>query len=259
MRARRHSSEIAQVVQNHLIQRIEQTKAIEEPFGHMYLENVFPQDLYAELLRSFPSQEIYQHAAERHYGKGGYVRAFYCLSQEGLTRLSGPGADLWRGVAAALTSPELKQAVYDRLSNDLAFRFGVPRTQVRELPGFARPTLYRETQGFEIPPHPDTRKKVVTMQLYLPEGRDQLDLGTALYRRRLLGWPFGAWQGRFEKVKQFVFAPNSGYAFVVNNKITRKSWHGREKLPDGAGVRNTLLTTFYETPMEQYSNYLAAA
>lgn len=116
-----------------------------------------------------------------------------------------------------------------------------------------RPTLYRETEGFEIPPHTDTRRKVVTMHLYLPAGRDQLGLGTALYRRRRLAWTPGEWRRRFEKVKQFPFRPNSGYAFVVNNTLTRKSWHGRETLPPGSGVRNTLLNTFYEEPRGEFA------
>jgi hypothetical protein len=62
----------------------------------------------------------------------------------------------------------------------------------------------------------------------------------------------GPWQNRFAKVKQFAFRPNSGYAFVVNNTFTRKSWHGRERLRDGAGVRNTLLNTFYEEARREF-------
>ena len=62
----------------------------------------------------------------------------------------------------------------------------------------------------------------------------------------------------FEKVKQFPFKANSAYAFVVNNTIGKRSWHGREKLPSGAGVRNTLLNTFYEEQREGYYGYLGA-
>jgi hypothetical protein len=145
------------------------------------------------------------------------------------------------------------------LARDLAFRYGVREADVKDLAGYSRPTLYRETAGFEIPPHPDTRKKVVTMHLYLPGDQSQTDLGTALYQRNLLTWPFGSWKYRFTKVKQFAFQPNSGYAFVVNNKLTRKSWHGREKLSAGAGVRNTLLNTFYESQRDGFSAYLNAA
>jgi hypothetical protein len=218
----------------------------------MYLEQVFPQDLYQRLLNQFPDLKLYNPAAERHYGQGGFTRAMFQLTPARLALLPAGQRELWAGLAAALSAPEVKNAMFTKLAKDLAFRYSVPTSQVPELAGFSRPTLYRETEGFEIPPHPDTRKKVVTMQLYLPADSSQLDLGTALYQRKLVAWPFGSWQHRFTKVKQFAFQPNSGYAFVVNNTVTRKSWHGREKLPAGAGVRNTLLNTFYETRREEF-------
>jgi len=177
------------------------------------------------------------------------------LTPASIAKLAPASREFWGSIAAALTASELKEAVYAKLAKDLMFRYGASEAEVPKLAGYARPTLYREVEGFEIPPHPDTRKKVVTMHLYLPADRNQLELGTALYRRRLLAWPLGAWQRRFEKVKQFPFAPNSGYAFVVNNAVTKKSWHGREKLPPGAGVRNTLLNTFYEEPRAGFGGH----
>jgi hypothetical protein len=250
---------LSETVLHHLVARINATPAIFEPFAHIYLEDVFPADIYDRVLHSLPPEEMYARAAERHYGNGQHVRSMFALSNADLPRLPEEQRDLWRAIAAALTAPSLKQAMFAKLAKDLVIRYGVTEGSAFLLPGYSRPTLYRETQGFEIPPHPDTRKKVVTMHLYLPEDRSQLDLGTALYRRRLLAWPFGSWQGKFEKVKQFNFQPNSGYAFVVNNKISRKSWHGREKLPPDAGVRNTLLNTFYETPRESFLGYHEAA
>jgi hypothetical protein len=253
------SRNITTTVLEHLLKRIECTPAIHEPFAHVYLEEVFPSDLYERLLCSLPPHEIYDRAADRHYGNGQHIRSMYALSHDQLARLSAEQQEVWRGVAAALTAPELKEAMFKKLARDLILRYGVAQSNVAQLAGHSRPTLYRETEGFEIPPHPDTRKKVVTMHLYLPADRSQLDLGTALYRRKLLAWPFAAWHHRFEKVKQFTFQPNSGYAFVVNNKIARKSWHGREQLPPGAGIRNTLLNTFYETPREGFFGYHDAA
>jgi hypothetical protein len=250
---------IASHVLDHLLHRIDVTPAIEEPFGHIYLEEVFPRDIYAEVLASLPDPSIYAATAERHHKgeAGSYNRSMFPIAVQNLPLMAEPIRDLWRGIAAALTAPELQRAMYAKLARDLAFRHGVPEAKGRDLAGYSRPTLYRETEGFEIPPHPDTRKKVVTMHLYLPADDSQLDLGTALYRRKLAALPFGNWRGRFEKVKQFAFRPNSGYAFVVNNRITRKSWHGREELPPGTGVRNTLLNTYYETPREGFGGYLA--
>jgi hypothetical protein len=244
---------IAGRVLDHLLGRIDATPALHEPFSHIFLEEVFPEDVYERLLSSLPDPDLYTHAHERYaQGDNDTVRSMYALTQQNLASLSAEQQELFRGVGLALTSPEVKRAMYAKLARDLAFRYGVPEGQVPDLAGYSRPTLYRETDGFEIPPHPDTRKKIVTMQLYWPVDRSQLDLGTALYRRKLLGWPFGDWRNRFAKVKQFLFQPNSGYAFVVNNTLTLKSWHGREKLPAGSGVRNTLLNTFYETPREEF-------
>jgi hypothetical protein len=180
----------------------------------------------------------------------------FALSRENLGQLAPGQRELFTGIAAALSAPELKSAIYARLARDLAYRFGVAESETSRLAGYSRPTLYRETDGFEIAPHPDTRKKIVTMHLYWPADETQLDLGTALFRRRMIAWPFGTWQRRFVKVKQFPFRPNSGYAFVVNNKLGKRSWHGRERLPAGSGVRNTLLNTFYAQPREGYCGYL---
>jgi hypothetical protein len=250
--------EVSCRVLEHLLRRLDRTPAIEKPFSHIYLEDVFPADIYEQMLSLLPDPTHYSSAAERHYdsNNGGFVRWNYLLTRDKLVCLSSEQQELWSGIAAALTSPELKRAMFRKLARDLAFRYSVPEAKVGDLAGYARPTLYRETDGFEIPAHPDTRKKVVTMHLYLPADRSQLDLGTALYRRKLLAWPFGGWRHCFEKVKQFAFQPNSGYAFVVNNTLTRKSWHGREQLPPGAGVRNTLLNTFYEIPRDDFGGYL---
>jgi hypothetical protein len=246
--------EIAVRILDHLLGRLDVTSALHEPFSHIYLEEIFPPDFYEDLLRGLPDPKLYTNAADRHYGgaEGKHVRSMFHLTPARIAGLPAAHQEMWRGVASALASPVLKTAVFTKLAKDLAFRYGVPESRAGDLAGYSRPVLYREMEGYEIAPHPDTRKKVVTMHLYLPADRSQLDLGTALYRRKLLALPLGSWHHRFTKVKQFAFQPNSGYAFVVNNTLTKKSWHGREELPPGAGVRNTLLNTFYETPREGF-------
>ena len=46
----------------------------------------------------------------------------------------------------------------------------------------------------------------------------------------------------FEHLETFSFLPNSGYAFVVGEK----SWHGREKIPEGMGNRYSLMNIYFE-------------
>lgn len=103
----------------------------------------------------------------------------------------------------------------------------------------------KDLGGYEIAPHKDTRSKMVTMQFYLPPDSSKSDLGTAVYRVRLLRVQnLLSPRNRFEKVKQFSFQPNSGYAFAVGSK----SWHGRETVPMASGERNSLMLIYYAEP-----------
>jgi hypothetical protein len=245
----------ARVLQ-HLLARVRAAAVWTEPFCHTYLEDVFPADVYAALLDSFPPADRYLPGPSAPGVPPG-VRTFYNLTADAVRRFPARCRDLWCGVCRALTDPELKRALYARLAVDLIHRFGVEAREVPDLAGYPRPTLYRDAAGYALPPHPDTLKKVVTMHLYLPADLGQVHLGTALYRREP-----GAARGDaagFTLAKQFEFRPNSGYAFVVNDGPSRQSWHGREPLPADAGTRNTLLNTFYSEPRPGYTGYVEAS
>lgn len=244
-------------VLTHLLARVRVAAVWNEPFAHAYFEDLFPADVYAELLAHLPPADRYSTGPYDPNGRHD-VRTFYNLTTDRVRRFPVGCRNVWRGVIAALTDPELKRCLYAKLAPDLIHRYGVGETGVPDLAGYPRPTLYREVEGYELPPHPDTLKKVVTMHLYLPADLSQMHLGTALYRRKPGPLSRGDWHMSFALARQFEFRPNSGYAFVVNDSAARQSWHGRERLPAGAGVRNTLLNTFYSEPRHGYSGYLDA-
>ncbi len=136
--------------------------------------------------------------------------------------------------------------IAQKLAPGLTLRYGVENSMVQELAGFALPELFREVEGYSIKPHPDTRKKVVTMQLSLASHDGQRDLGTEFFRRSFgprswLHAPHG-----FEAVKKMPFTPNTVYAFSVLNTVLLKSWHGKTVIPGDMGVRNSLLNIWYE-------------
>jgi hypothetical protein len=242
-------------VLDHILHELRQTPAEDEPFSHFYLENVFPDDIYAEMMDNMPDPAAYKPlSVENYHNRDGVsTRDVISLDEAHLADLPPRQRELWQGIAAALAAPELKKLVFQKLSTDLSPRFGMPREKVDQIVSFSKPSLFRDLDGYEIAPHPDGRAKIVTMQLYLPRDRSQLELGTALYRRRLKSLSgLYSWHGRFEKVKQFVFQPNSGYAFAVSNSWGKKSWHGRESLPEGCGVRNTLLNIYFARDDRQY-------
>jgi len=154
---------------------------------------------------------------------------------------------IWSAVSTMLTSKRLERAIRNRLRDGLEIRARGDRIPDAEnLKLVAKPVVYRDADGYQIKPHPDTRKKVVTMQLYCPADTGQEALGTTLYRASLKGLlHFGSYC--LEPVKVIPFLPNVGYAFVVlkaYHSPTRMSWHGRSPIKTDQ-PRISILNTFY--------------
>ena len=111
----------------------------------------------------------------------------------------------------------------------------------------AKPVINRDRDGFWMKPHPDKRKKVVTMQLYCPADLRQEALGTTLYRASFKGL-LHVGSCCLEPVKTIPFLPNVGYAFVVlkaYHSLTRMSWHGRPPIRTDQ-PRISILNTFFK-------------
>lgn len=235
----------------HMVGTIESAPAEHDPFPHVIAHGIFPGDLYQEMLALLPEDSQYEaFAYEKHSNDGASNRGRFQLTDAWLDRLSGRQRSLWQGVRDALGAPEFKNAVFQKLCVGLAFRFNLPEDKASRVPAYPLPELFRETSGYSIKPHPDTRKKIVTMQIALPADRTQQHLGTQFYRRslnplHLLREPRG-----FEVAKQPPFLPNVAYAFSVINALSLKSWHGRTTLAGEVGVRNTILNIWYADPAQ---------
>jgi hypothetical protein len=239
---------IFQKCRRHVLQAVESAPVYTDPSPHILISEFFPGDIYRDLLARLPSQSDYDPFSYKKHSRsdGTATRFRFLFVASFLNRLDELDRQFWLGIRDVMGCPDLKQAVYRKLSCGLAFRYSVPEHDAADLPGFPEMTLLRETEGYRIAPHPDTRRKVVTMQVALPEDESQRDLGTEFYRLSrnplsLLREPRG-----FEIVKQAPFLPNHAYAFAVLNSLTWKSWHGRTTLQAQAGVRNTLQNLWYE-------------
>jgi hypothetical protein len=210
------------------------------------VRGLLPDDIYRDMLELLPEEPLYEaFSYDKHSTDGVSNRLRFKLTDASLERLRGYQRSLWFGVRDALGSPALKQAAFSKLRAGLAFRFGVAESQAASVAGFALPELFREKSGYRIKPHPDTRRKVVTMQIALPVDDSQQNLGTEFYRLslnpgHLLREPYG-----FQVVKQAPFLPNTAYAFSVINALSLKSWHGRTTLSNHSGVRNSILNIWY--------------
>ena len=219
---------------------IEAAEHFSFPFPHIVFRNFFPADFYRDLVRSVPTEgydpiiDTGTRMALRLYGAN-------------VEKIDPALRPLWSAVSTMLTSKMLERAIRNRLHDGLEIRARGDRVAgADDLKLVAKPVVYRDSDGYQIKPHPDTRKKVVTMQLYCPTDASQEALGTTLYRASLKGLlHVGSYC--LEPVKAIPFLPNVGYAFVVlkaNHSLTNMSWHGRPRIKTDQ-PRISILNTFY--------------
>src|SRR5580765_1836869 len=111
------SPEIRDATLGRLLDVLDRTPVDAVPFAHLYLEQVFPSDIYASMLEHLPALELYTPDNPRKYLRVAVLeglthvsscRYTFSLNDRHLEQLSGAAREIWSGVAAALTAPELK-------------------------------------------------------------------------------------------------------------------------------------------------------
>jgi hypothetical protein len=236
-------------LRDHMVGAVTGATLERNPFCHIYVEGLFPRTFYQLMLANLPSPSDYVPLNLRLYSRknGESTRDLFHLTTDNLAKLSLHAAGIWADVVRAATHPLLKRAVFGKLAPDLAERFGIDQSAVPDIDCAYEVILFRDTDDYRIKPHPDGLNKIVTMQFYLPEDENIIDLGTSLY-----GCSNGLLGRSFHEVKRFPFKPNSAYAFAVSDSRIRKSWHGRDRLTAFSGVRNTLMVLFQQKSPREY-------
>lgn len=164
-------------------------EVITEPFPHIYIEHALPQDIYRRMV---------QYLYDAQWEPIGDVRPVKGYPERFVAEVD------WELCG---------------LHDVLCERFGI------EEDGLTNETLLvRDMPGYEIGPHTDSPKKVITALFYL-RGEE----GTSLYTPKDKGFtckggPHYEFKD-FDKVATMPFKPNSMFAFLKSDK----SFHGVEK------------------------------
>jgi hypothetical protein len=232
-------------VLTHMVSAVQRAEPCHEPYSHVYVENVFPDEVYDRILSGLPDPAYYTPLNLEQWSRpdGTSTRDRFFLAEKNIALLPDERAQLWRALTWVMSHPSLQKALFAKLAADLSLRFGIPPEQVTGIETFPRMLLLRDTEQYRIKPHPDGLETIVTMGFYLPADQSQVDLGTSVYVRRSVGEAVRS-MSRFREVKRFPFRPNSAYAFAVNNRKDRISLHGVELVPGGVGIRNTILNRY---------------
>lgn len=193
---------------------IDKAEVIQEPFPHIYVEQVFKPEVYDALIKSLPADEDYVPIEEARNVKG-YPERFVAY----------PKSQLWNDLQNFMRSGAVHQALCKKL--------GV-------VGGLDETLLIRDLPGYRIGPHTDSPKKCISALFYLPKDEALVEHGTSLYRPKEQGFtcPGNAHHSfaDFDLVKTAPFAPNTMFAFAKSDK----SFHGVEPF-NAEGVRDVFL------------------
>jgi hypothetical protein len=213
---------------------VREARAGEIPFEHVIIDRVFPEEIYAFMLEAMPASSKYRplsgRARVRNRANGVHTRVKIDLFPEYVRSLPPEKRAIWDVVGRALCSTEVKQAFVDRLAAGLRQRFGAEFAKVRMYP---IPILTRDIPGYFIPPHPDTRWKGITVQLYLPPDDTASRTGTIFHERLD--------DGSMPVRAQMKFSPNTGYAFAVG----KNTWHSVDPVGPEVKTRDSILLTYF--------------
>lgn len=234
-------AELERQMRDHLIAAIDRTPLETDPFPHVFIEECFPPALYAELQANLPADDFYEQLIHKDSVRddGTSPRIQASLSEERMPLLpAGRVRDLWTAATRATQDDGVKLALLRKLEPGIRERYREP---LEEIEAYSRPALNRDVSGYKILPHPDTKAKVMSGLIYFPRSDAQRGLGTSLYAPALR---IPGMRPRFRNVKTVPFQANAGLVFAV----TKRSFHGREPLPEGCGVRDYFALTYYNDP-----------
>lgn len=229
----------------HIVSAIEASRADDEPFRHLKLDDVFPAPIYGAMMEVMPVPEDYRPMSGRtKYTRtqgGGGTRTKIDLFPEFLRHLPRAKRPVWRLVGRALCSAEVREAFRRRLAPGLERRFG---SRYRTIGMYAIPILTRDVPGYAIGIHPDTRSKAMTIQFYLPRDRSIEHVGTVFHKR--------TGEDRYQRSLQMPFAPNTGYAFAV----APDTYHSVDTVGPEVTTRDSILLTYFldDTALDRTKN-----
>lgn len=208
-------------VLGHLAYKIINAPVKTFPFPHIYVEEVFPDAYYWEMVNNLPPDGDYTTGASNYKGR----RFADPAKVDYFDELRSPD---WQHIAVF----PFRHWINKRFPNVFE-----PRTDLR---------LVRDTKNYSIGPHTDAPWKVLSYLFYLPVNSILHPYGTSIYlpkdpNFRCIGGPHHKFED-FEQIYTAPFRPNSLFAFFK----TDYSFHGVEPIPVQC-QRDVLLWNLYDS------------
>ncbi len=235
-------------VEQHVMYGIGNAPIRNYPYPHFYLENVFPDAFYREILDHLPELEVLHSHVEtgRVKSKGAPIdqtdhpymsRYSLTFNESELDRFDPLNRDFWRELSAWLQSEQVITFVLQKFAASLRQRFKESLETVRF---YSDTQLIRDFTNYGLGPHSDSPRKVAVLIFYLPATADNPHLGTSIYVPKdptfgCEGGPHYPYDG-FKKVATMEYKPNSAFGFCKSSN----SFHGVEPIVESDVQRDLI-------------------
>ena len=220
------SSSDLDAVKAHVIKKFQTMEIGLDPYPHFYVQDLFPDDYYAQMLANKPGRD--EVVCINDTGRTtGFDTRFVLHLDDGLMQIQSDDKQrFWAQHRSWFYGEDLMVELIKRFRNELARR-GVTQLNVKPEAMFMR-----DTSGYEIGPHTDSPRRLLSMMVYLPDDSEHAHLGTSIYvpedgRFTCRGTHHYKGDG-FRKVYTAPYLPNSGFGFFK----TENSFHGVERMDE---------------------------
>ena len=228
-------------VNEHVMYKIANEPILTYPYPHFFIQSIFPESFYENMLSNLPPTSKYTSIAETgRVTQGSYKERFIISLPDGIEALDTHQQDFWIQLTSWLLGDDFLNLLIDKFQPFIAERFS--GSQAKKISLEPTALLIRDFQNYAIIPHPDAPHRLLALMFYMPQDDSVPYLGTSIYRPinsniRLEGSDGSHYpRDAFKEVKRMDYLPNSFYGFFR----TDNSFHGVEPVEEPV-ERNSLL------------------
>ena len=217
----------------HVAYKFVNCPVINFPFPHFFVENVFPDDFYSKIQENLlepkemtPIADLYKDNVALVKYKDRLIMDF--TLEESMQKLGKEKKEFWTAFEKNFLSGSFGQIIQAKFKKftDMRFQYLDNVSYRHEM------FLINDKKNYSLGPHTDKISKVVSVLIYLPKDRSQIETGTSIYMPKNpenlnMEDPNQHYsREEFHKVVTMPFIPNSAFCFIKTNN----SFHGLEKL-----------------------------
>jgi len=192
-------------------------------FPHLYVRNIFPDEIYEQLLKNKPKHSVLPTIQQLGFTSYYQPRKAFVLTHNGISKLNEEQHTFWSNFIEWMCGDEFKSIVISKFGQLITQRFADKNVNF-----YCNAKYLHDTKGYKLNPHTDSPEKVITLLFYLPDDDSLQQLGTSIYKPKnsnfvCEGGPhYNADKFNLYKTSKFL-----GYSMFCFFK-TNNSFHGVE-------------------------------